>query len=132
MAPFAVPPDAGETYIVSPLAPGEAGGLTLEKAALATRLEWSATDRALAYDVYRNDVGVMIARGGFATSQGTPVVCDTAADTDHDGRPDASEPATPGPGCAYAYVVTGRNDQGESPLAPAGAIPARINDAPCP
>ncbi|HET6372621.1 MAG TPA: integrin alpha, partial [Candidatus Polarisedimenticolia bacterium] len=136
-APFAdtlaaTPPDAGETYVVSPVAPDEVLSLMLEQSGPDTMLEWNTADRALSYNVYRGDVLTLMTRGGVLTSDMTQLACTVNADADQDGKPDMVDASTPAPGSIYFYLVTGRNLTGEGPLGPAESDPPLINDSQCP
>jgi hypothetical protein len=63
----------------------------------------------------------------------TAVACSLVNDTDADGLPDFDDPVgLPAANNAYFWLVTARNAQGEGQLGPAGLVPERINDAPCP
>ncbi len=136
-APFAdtlalTPPDAGETYVVSPVAPDEVVSLTMEQSGFDTMLEWDAADRALSYNVYRGNLSTLVTRGSVLTADMAQLACSVTTDTDHDGKPDTLDTSAPAPGTIYFYLVTGRNLTGEGPLGPPGAVPPRVNNAQCP
>ncbi|HXV75038.1 MAG TPA: integrin alpha, partial [Candidatus Polarisedimenticolaceae bacterium] len=125
------PPDAGEAYVISPVAPGEVPGLQLSRGPVATELEWVPPHRALRYNVYRGTLADLRAAGVVRTSDvpGT-FECALNTDADGDGLPDTVDSQTPSPGEGYLYLVSGRNLSGEGPLGPLPA--ARINDGQCP
>ncbi len=136
-APFAdsgpaTPADAGETYVISPLLPGEVGLLTVEQSGGTTLLEWTAAPRAVSHNVYRGLISSFGAAGGVFTSQMTQLACGATLDADADGLPDLTSPGDPAPGAAHGFLVTGRSLFGEGPLGPLGAAPPRVNDAQCP
>ncbi len=136
-APFAdslaaTPPNAGEAYVISPLAPGEVPLLNLTHAGGITTLEWSRADRALIYNVYRGTAASLIGSSGVVTSTATKLACGINTDADMDGLPDTSDVTSPPSGGAFYYLVTGRNLTGEGPLAALGSMPPQINDSQCP
>jgi hypothetical protein len=136
-APFAdslvtTPSNAGEAYVISPLSPGEVPLLGLTQAGGITTLEWSRTDRALFYNVYRGTIASLAAAGGVKTSAAARLACGIATDADIDGLPDTTDITSPPVGGGFYYLVTGRNLTGEGPLAPPGAARPRINDSQCP
>ena len=140
-APFAdvgAHADAGEAYVISPIAPSEVVRLLMSKPPGTTILEWTVTDRARAYNVYRGRLSRIRAAGVVRTSE----ICDTAGacqlacgintDADLDQLPDTADAALPPAADAYVYLVTGINLNGEGPIGPASAVPQRVNDAQCP
>jgi hypothetical protein len=98
----------------------------------ATLLEWDAVDRAIVYNVYRGTVSQLATAGAVRTSDTTPVGCATNGDLDLDGDPDFPAAGAPSSNQVSFYLVTAENRFGESPLAPPGTSPPRVNDAPCP
>jgi FG-GAP repeat protein len=138
-APFAdslasTPADAGETYIISPVASGLVSGLTLAPSVPATTtfLEWAATPRAFTYNVYRGAISTLVSSGKVLTSETTKLACGINTDSDNDQHPDTLDPAIPAAGVTFFYLVTGENLTGEGPLGPPAALPPRINDSQCP
>jgi hypothetical protein len=127
---LAAPVDAGETYVISPLQPGEVLNLTLQIVGGVTRLTFNAGDRASGYGVYRGVVGVLRTAGRVKTSDTVKLACGVAPNPD--GTPPVIDDADPPPpvGAGFYYLVTGKNGHGEGPLG-AGVGP-RLNDAPCP
>jgi len=136
-APFAdalesIPTDAGQAYVISPVAPGEVAGLSLGKSGGSAVLEWAVPHRALVYNVYRGLLSVLRAVGHVRTSDMTQLACEIATDADTDDLPDTTDAALPPAGDAYFYLVTAENLAGEGPLGPPGAVPPRVLDAHCP
>ncbi len=142
-APFAdslpgTPTDAGETYVLSPVSPNEVVQLLLSRTGADTLLEWTITDRALAYNVYRGELSLVGAAVPLRTSDfcATAGACQLACGIDTDantnGLPDTTDAASPPPSDGYIYLVTGKNLTGEGPLGPAGVQPIRFNDSQCP
>jgi hypothetical protein len=137
-APFAdndpgTPTNAGETYVLSPLRPGEVTGLEVaDLGGGIARIEWSPTDLAGSYNVYRGLVSTSRAAGSARTSDMTQLACGVSTDSDADLLPDFDDAANPLVGEAWFYLVTARSLQGEGPLGPIGATPARVNDLQCP
>jgi hypothetical protein len=136
-APFAdslpgTPVDAGESYVISPVAPEEVVLLLLDAGGGTTNLEWTVPPRALEYNVYRGLAGTLSATGFVQTSNMTQHLCGTRADGDGDGLPDATDSQIPPPGDAFVYLVAAENLTGEGPLGPPGGWPPRVNDLQCP
>jgi hypothetical protein len=130
--------DAGETYVISPIAPSEVIRLLMSKSMGTTVLEWTVTARARAYNVYRGWLSRIRVAGVVRTSDMCDTIglcqlaCGINTDADLDLLPDTTDAALPPPNDAYAYLVTGINLDGEGPIEPAGAAPQRLNDAQCP
>jgi hypothetical protein len=136
-APFAdtaaaTPQDAGETYVISPIQPDEVVLLWLEELPAGTRLEWTVSDLAASYNVYRGLLATARAEGQVRTSDMTQLACGIDTDSDLDQLPDTDDPAVPAAGSCFFYLVSAENAQGEGPLGPANADPAPVNDAQCP
>jgi hypothetical protein len=135
-APSATPspglPDAGQTYVISPVSTDEVVLLTAVPVGTATFLEWTLTDRAFTYNVYRGDLSTLKAAGGVFTSDMIMLDCSTALDSDGDSLPDTTDPALPAINDGFYYLVTGENGSGEGPLGPLDALPPRVHDAQCP
>jgi hypothetical protein len=66
------------------------------------------------------------------TSAMTQLACGIQTDNDADLKPDFDDTGNPPLGDGWFYHVTARNGQGEGPLGPVGAVPARVNDLQCP
>jgi Tol biopolymer transport system component len=128
----ATPQNAGETYVISPLAPAEVTLLGLRKVAGTTELDWARAARALAYDVYRGVMSSTLIGSALHTSTMVPLACRIAGDADADGRPDTTDPDVPPPGEGYVYLVTGTNENGEGIVGPLGDVPRRVHDGHCP
>jgi hypothetical protein len=124
--------DAGQAYVISPVAPGEVVGLTLGKSGGSAVLEWTVPHRALVYNVYRGLLSVLRSVGQVRTSDMTQLACEIATDADLDELPDTSDATSPPVGNGYLYLVTAENLSGEGPLGPPGAVPVRLLDAHCP
>ena len=140
-APFAdplstTPPDAGTTYVISPVLPDEVVLLKIDKTRVGplTRatLEWSVPYLAVSYNVYRGLVSAVRSGGGVRTATMTRLACHIATDADVDGLPDLADDSDPATGEAFAYLVTGNNLLGEGPLGGDVKTPVRLNDQPCP
>jgi hypothetical protein len=133
-APFAdtqddTPLDAGETYIISPISPDEVQQLVF---ATTTELEWTVTDMAVAYNVYRGSLNTMLSAGGVSTSAMTQLACGIFTDADENGLPDTTDTDPVPTGDGFIYLVTGTNLHGEGPIGSSDNDPVRINDAQCP
>ncbi len=137
-APFAdsdagTPADAGETYVISPLRPGEVDDVVVtDLGGGIVRIEWPATDLAYDYNVYRGLVGTLLLQGVAKTSAMTHLACGLVNDSDADLSPDIDDAAMPPAGDAWFYLVTARNGRGEGPLGPSGAAVPPVNDQQCP
>jgi hypothetical protein len=135
-APFAdtgtgTPANAGATYVLSPLHPDEVLQLRIQKiAGPSARVEWSVTDLAAGYNVYRGLLSTVRLTFGVRTSSMTQLACGATIDADADQLPDHDDASIPGIGDGFVYLVTARNVQGEG-LIGAGT-PTRSNDAQCP
>lgn len=124
--------DAGIAYVFSPVSPPEVVLLTLQRSGATTTLEWTRAARAVGYNVYRESVATLSSAKRMRTSDAVKLSCGINTDADSDGLPDTTDAATPSPGQAFAYVVTGKNLQGESLLGITHGANTRLNDAPCP
>jgi hypothetical protein len=124
--------DAGQAYVISPVASGEVVGLQLSKSGGSAMLEWTVPHRALVYNVYRGVLSVLRSVGQVRTSDMTQLACEIATDSDTDQMPDTADAASPAPGTGYFYLVTAENLSGEGRLGPPGAVPPRLLDAHCP
>jgi hypothetical protein len=136
-APFAdamasIPTDAGQAYVISPVAPAEVVGLVLGKSGGSAVLEWNVPHRALVYNVYRGLLSTLRAAGQVRTSDMTQLACEIATDADADDLPDTTDGALPPLGNGFLYLVTAENLSGEGRLGPPGATPIRLLDAHCP
>ena len=136
-APFAdslaaTPTDAGESYVISPVAPVEVVLLKLRATVTGTELEWTVPHRALFYNVYRGAMEILGAYPEVRTSNMTAWACGIETDADADGLPDTLDADSPAAGTGFFYLVTGENATGEGPLGPEGAVPARVLDSQCP
>jgi hypothetical protein len=136
-APFADeaganPPDAGQAYVISPVSPDEVVQVLLEDTGGVTTLEWTVPHRALAYNVYRGLLSVLVSRGEVRTSDMTTLACEISTDADADELPDTTDATAVPTGDVFFYLVTAENLTGEGPLGPAGAVPPRVLDAHCP
>ncbi len=142
-APFAdsldeMTDNVGVTYVISPVSPEEVMQLLLDDVAGTTTLEWTVTDRAQEYNVYRGELSTIRLLGALRTSDmcATPgachLTCGMTTDADVDELPDTIDAALPPAGDGFFYLVTGENLTGEGPLAPAAATPRRLNDGQCP
>jgi hypothetical protein len=124
--------DAGASYVISPVLPDEVVHLTLRPIPATTMLEWTAPNRALAYNVYRGVLSVLKVDRVARTSSMTQLACGITTDSNANGLPDTTDPSLPPLGDGYFYLVTSRNLTGEGPLGTLGAAPPRINDGQCP
>jgi len=147
-APFAdalagTPGNAGETYLLSPISPDEVMQLDLKPWMGSTLIEWTTTDRAVGYNVYRGELSLLRAasRAGTFAWCSTPGACrlrcdhnDMLPDYDDDSNslPDLADNDVPAPGEAFVYLVTGENHVGEGPIGSSGSGPTRLNDGECP
>jgi hypothetical protein len=84
------------------------------------------------YNVYREDIATLSSVKPMRTSDATKPSYGINTDADSDGLPDTTDATNPSPGEAFAYVVTGKNLQGESLLGITHGASTRLNDAPCP
>ncbi len=126
------PPDAGETYVISPYTPAEVQLLDATQAGAVTRLEWTVTNRTIAYNLYRGVLSELRAARGVRTSDMVQLVCGGNTDSNMNGLPDLTDMLTPAVGEGFYYLATGSSVLGEGPIAPPGIVPARYNDAQCP
>jgi hypothetical protein len=124
--------DAGIAYVLSPVSPPEVALLKLQRNGATTTLEWTRAARAVGYNVYRESVATLSSVQRMRTSDALQLSCGINTDTDSDGLPDTTDAASPAPGQAFAYVVTGKNLHGESLLGITRGASTRLNDAPCP
>ncbi len=85
------PANAGETYVVSPVAPGEVANVEFPDMGAVSAIEWDEADRALSYNVYRGNLASLIPQGVLKTSSMTLLACNVTTDTDMDGRPDITD-----------------------------------------
>jgi hypothetical protein len=136
-APFAdtamaIPADAGQAYVISPVPPLEVHDLRLAHAAGVTTLEWAMPHRALTSNVYRGVLATLVSAGQVRTSDMQAYHCSVSTDADGDDRPDTTDATPVTPGQAFFYLVTAENLTGEGPLGPAGAVPPRLLDLQCP
>jgi Tol biopolymer transport system component len=128
----ATPADAGEAYVLSPVASDEVSLLTIGKPGGTAQLEWTVPHRAIEYQVYRGLLSAVRAAGQARTSLMPPLACEIRTDGDGDQLPDTTDADQPPSGDGFAYLVTARNLTGEGPLGALNAIPRRIHDAQCP
>jgi matrixin len=106
------------------LPPGEAGNLVFND---ATHLAWEALAGALAYNVYRGELGTLVDadKSGAADGYGACLDAGVASAVDTD-------PSIPADGSGFYYLVTGRNSVGEGSLGQASSGAPRPNTSPCP
>ncbi len=126
------PDDSGQTYVISPIAPEEVVSLSLNLSGVMSELEWTRTDLAIGYNVYRGVISTIAGSPEIRTSQMTQLACGIDTDADTDTLPDTTDPDPAPVGDGYYYLVTGSNSTGEGPIGPATANALRINDAQCP
>lgn len=136
-APFAdhlasTPSNAGESYILSPLAPMQGVALRLSGPASSSTLEWTRAFRALRYNVYQGSLSTVQAVGFIRSSDMTAIACGIDLDGDMDGLPDLTNATVPAFGEGIFFLVTPENDRGEGALRSDGGNPARVHDAQCP
>ncbi len=126
------PDDSGQTYVISPISPEEVVSLSVNLSGVTSELEWTRTDLAIGYNVYRGVISTIAGSLDIRTSQMVQLACGIDTDADTDTLPDTTDPDPAAVGDGYYYLVTGSNNTGEGPIGPATANALRVNDAQCP
>ena len=111
-APFAdslatTPQDAGETYVISPLAPDEVMEVELDRTGSDAELQWAVPHRALSFNVYRGSLGDLLGSEQLRTSEMAPLAC--ALPIDPSGSPPTISDGDSPVGLGWFYLVTARN-----------------------
>jgi hypothetical protein len=131
-APFAdsqpgTPENAGESYIISPVAPAEVVSLRLSYSSDVTTLEWTVAENAVDYNVYRGLVSALAIAGQARTTDMTQLACGINTDANMNSLPDTTD-GDPAPVAdVHTYLVTANSGAGEGPIGP-----GRLNDGACP
>jgi hypothetical protein len=124
--------DAGESYVISPISPDEVVSLTVEYDGVNTTLEWTVTDLAVSYNVYRGTLSAIRSAGEIHSSALVQLACGIDSDGDSNGLPDTLDTDPAPTDDAFIYLVTATNLTGEGPIGPADNDPLRIHDGQCP